>query len=506
MSALKKQDYSPKPKFPTHGLKVIPAPKLEFDKSALKKNFDKKQFNNRFNDRDRDLEEHSDRFEDNHNNQNPNNRNQFNHRINEERVNRNRLNNYNTNADRLNDKNNDRVRQSDNWSDNSPSTVELPEKDGDRPLNEEDYDDRGSDSLPPLKPVLKVGTIVRHVYGAKAPLDSDKPTIPPRYLKSISDIPSASGSNPEKYDNSDDGPRPTLSKIPSLSEILPPINEQGVSYKTEPVVTHKYVNMGDVYRKANVEEDTQDSRYNTQDSGHNTQDFRYNTQDSGQNTQEETFDSDAGPLAGYGKDPYDKQLISTLTKLMATSKNRHPLNIGGLDGTDSSKQTSKPLTSKSTKQYFTSSPSGQTSSQMSSLFKDDFFQPKTSFQTSFQSSGTASNQQFSPQSQYSSQSSTGSQSRIPESLLSPFSFRTTGSGSQSSVTSENLSTSSQQMVPLRPGQVPVLPEVHRKAVSLDLDYNTGVRPLSPDSYFESTADEYGSSAQSYSSASQLSKA
>ena len=450
------QDYSPKPKYPTQGLRVIPAPKeFEYEKSELKKNWDKKpvnaiQVNNRYNDRDRDSDDDRDVRDE----YEPNNGNaiaKLNTRLNEERINRNRVNNYNQNQDsyeRL------PVRQADSWR-------ELPERDpSGRPANEgeEDYDDERGAELPTLRPV-KVPAVVRHVYGAPPPLESGKPTIPPRYLKAMSDIPSTSGSiaSPEKYtrevyENSRDvyQGRLTSGNIPTLRELLPTPDDQGVTYKTEPMVNHKYVNLGDVYRKATSE---------------------------AAEPEEEPLpvDDNDGPLAGYAKDQYDKQLISTLTKLMASSKNRSPMNIGGLSGGSESAQPIQPIKPaiRPISSYFSSSPSNGQNSQSS----------KSSIP-------------YTSQSQTSSQT----QSKIPESVLPPLSYssvRSSSVPSSGSQSSEYLSPirGDQQVVPLQPGQVPLLPEVSRKPVSLDLGFDSGTRPLSAYSVFNAAADNGQSAAK-----------
>lgn len=391
---------------------MIPAPKeFEYEKTELKKNFGKKpvnsvQINSRYNDRDRDLD--YDREGDEGRDGPPVNR--LNNRLNEERVNRNRLNNYNE------DQTYERL-----------PIRELPERDpNERPVAEEDdyVYDKNADTLPSLRPVVKTPTIIRHVYGAPAPLDMGKPTIPPRLLKSIEQIPSTSGSSPEKYD------REVLSR--PITQYFPAPEDQSVTYNTEPMVSHKYVNLGDVYRKATSE---------------------------AAEPEEEPLpvDENDGPLAGYAKDQYDKQLIGTLTKLMANSKNRSPLDIGGLGGASGSAQTQKSSVVKPSTSYFPSSISNGQSSSKSSI-------------------------------PYTSQSQTSSsQSKIPESVLPPLSYshsRSVPVQTGSSQASEFLSPiKNDNFQPLQPGQVPLLPEVSRKPVSLDLGFDSGARPLSAYSVF-----------------------
>jgi len=313
-----------------------------------------------------------------------------------------------------------------------------------------DYDER-PESLPALKPVIRTPTIIRHVYGGNTHSSSGSPTIPSRYLKDMPIIKSSE----KKYKN-------PLQSLPPISEILPPIKDQSDNYKTEPIVNHKYVNLGDVYRKATSEEEI------PQDEA------------SGSNSDES--------LDGYAKDPYDKQLVNTLKNLMASSKERHPLNIGGLSETDSNtedtyKTNAKPL--KTSESYFSSI--------------DSFSRQPQTYETVQTTS--QQNHQLIPQSllQYSSQSQTSSQSRIPESFLTPVTTygnsKAFSSISTQSLTDKYLSPASEagvtHMVQLLPGQVPVLPDLstNRKPVAIDFDYNTAARPLSPSSFFDEQAEQ-----------------
>jgi hypothetical protein len=267
-----------------------------------------------------------------------------------------------------------------------------------------------------------------------------------------------------------------LKNFPPISEILPPIKEDSEGYKTEPIVNHKILNLGDVYRKANSEE----------------QDI----------SQEEGSTEEA--LEGYAKDPYDKQLLNTLKNLMSSSKERHPLNIGGLSDTDSKQEISyKPATKvvKTTDSFFTNSNVDKYSSKpisFSQAFNERLPQSYNKITTT-----TSQNEQLIPQSlnQY---SSTSTQSRIPESLLSKLSdisYNSDKTYSTGSVfpTNDKYSANDGEshVVQLMPGQVPVLPDLstNRKPVSIDFDYNTAARPLSPTSFF--SEDDNQKSTQTY---------
>lgn len=315
-----------------------------------------------------------------------------------------------------------------------------------QPQNEEqlDYEERHIDSPHhKVKTVLRTPNVIRHVYGAPPPSDEVSPTIPPRYLK---DMPLSSSSG-EKY-------RSPLQSLPPVSEIISPVKDLSDNYN-EHIVKHKYVNLGDVYRKATNEEEI---------------------------VKQEEVSSGEDTLEGYAKDPYDKQLVNTLKNLMASSKERHPLNIGGLTETDNKDEDnykSRTKTVKSIDSFFHKSTTDQYSSQPLTYTQDDSFSQSLAQRLPI------------PQSlfQYSSPSQASSQSKIPESLLSPLSpakiFSSNGYSTQSLSEKIPASNGGSNMIQLLPGQIPVLPDLstNRRPVAIDFDYNTGARPLSPSSYF-----------------------
>jgi hypothetical protein len=436
-------------------MKIIPAPKIPIrDHPVPKRDFDRPQFN-----------VENERFR----NREPLNlpeRQNENIRFPERQPERQPEREYDKQQERLPERQNENIRlperqperEYDRQSERLPER--LPEREFERqpekPIQEQpNYDNRG------VKPIIRPPKSVKHVYLSEInSRPTPKPTIPPRFLKPL----------PKELTAVSDVDNP-LKNFPPISEILPPIKQDSEGYKTEPIVNHKFLNLGDVYRKANSEE----------------QDV---SQDEG-STEE--------ALEGYAKDPYDKQLVNTLKNLMSASKERHPLNIGGLSETDSKEEISyKPGTKvvKTSDSYFTNSNFDKYSSKPISFnqaFSERLPQSYNTLKTT-----TSQNEQLIPQSlnQFSSASS---QSRIPQSLLSKVSdtYISDKTYSTGSVFPTNDKYSANDGTGLLPGQAPVLSDLstNRKPVSVDLDYNTEERPFSPTSYF--SGDDNQRSTQTY---------